>query len=254
MENYNLGTCIYCGCDVYYEEGASLVKCTACGENIAVASFLNEQIRLQKVQEEAEQAKRDLADAIQAKETAEKRTFQAVSQLENLSAGQKEQKSALQKILSEFQVNKEDRDAVFSLLRAIRGEQGSQGDALTELAVAVMQGQETAEGKLEALQRISEMLQKSQMDIIGLAGLLKTGTEKTNQLISQILLWAGRTDEKAEERIKALQNGSETLRSGLIKINQKRLHQKIQYLKCILIIRNLIFQKNVNLTRKENIL
>ena len=224
MENYNLGTCIYCGCDVYYEEGASLVKCTACGENIAVASFLNEQIRLQKVQEEAEQAKRDLADAIQAKETAEKRTFQAVSQLENLSAGQKEQKSALQKILSEFQVNKEDRDAVFSLLRAIRGEQGSQGDALTELAVAVMQGQETAEGKLEALQRISEMLQKSQMDIIGLAGLLKTGTEKTNQLISQILLWAGRTDEKAEERIKALQNGSETLRSGLIKINQKIDH------------------------------
>ena len=50
MTDLFLGKCRYCGQDVFYQDGQTYVHCTACGETLAVAGFLNEQIRISRIE------------------------------------------------------------------------------------------------------------------------------------------------------------------------------------------------------------
>ena len=57
MIDNSLGKCTFCGAEILYKSSVTLVKCSACGENVAIAAFLNEQVRLEKAMQEAEEAK-----------------------------------------------------------------------------------------------------------------------------------------------------------------------------------------------------
>ena len=55
--------CIYCGGDVYYHGGESLIKCEWCGQTLVVAKFENELIRMKEAEEEHALVKEKLAEA-----------------------------------------------------------------------------------------------------------------------------------------------------------------------------------------------
>ena len=201
MNEKKLGKCPYCGSDIFYEDSSPLVKCIACGSRVAIASFLNEQIRLEKTQEEAEEAKKALTlaqqektIALEEKRAAEERVFQTLTQLENISNNQNEQQ-----------------------------------DALTELIAAVLQGQETTTEKLQSIQEITGELLESQNNILGLMRFLKTDTQETNRLIGQMFAWANTMDEKTTERLIELKSDSIEMQNNLQNIDKKidRLDQSI---------------------------
>ena len=230
MDNNHLGKCLYCGFDIQYSGNNSVIKCKACGKALKIADFEQERVRFELERQRAEQAEKEIETARQEKRQAEERLHRTLSLLGDISLAQSKQKKELQEVLRRQNAGKNELQAVTSLLEAIRGSQGTQHDALSELLSAVLNGQETASEKIEALHAVSDKLLGSQKDILGLASLLRTDTLETNRLIGQLFSWAGNTNQENVRRLKALQSGSEFLQSGLRDLDRKidRLDEGLQ--------------------------
>lgn len=225
----SLGKCIYCPSDLFYEDGSTLIKCQNCGETMAVAAFLNKEIRLEEAQQEAVEAKKAQEAAEQEKKEAEQRLFSALNQLADISLSQSEQEERLETLISQQNASAQEAEGLHQLLDALYGNQEKQQDALTELLSAVLQGQETTEETLKAVREVSEKLQQSKVDIFSLSQYLKLDTQEALRLLMQIDAWSKNTSQETTRRLESLQTGSETLQSNLKNIEEKidRLDSKV---------------------------
>ena len=225
----SLGKCIYCPSDLFYEDGSTLIKCQNCGETMAVAAFLNKEIRLEEAQQEAVEAKKAQEAAEQEKKEAEQRLFSALNQLADISLSQSEQEERLETLISQQNASAQEAEGLHQLLDALYGNQEKQQDALTELLSAVLQGQETTEETLKAVREVSEKLQQSKVDIFSLSQYLKLDTQEALRLLMQIDAWSKNTSQETTRRLESLQTGSETLQNNLKNIEEKidRLDSKV---------------------------
>ena len=98
MENLLLGKCWYCGSEITYQDGASMVKCPVCGETLAVAEFLNEQIRIRKALEEGKRAAEDLKAAEAAKKEAEQKLQETVAEIGKTNDAHAQQEKLLEEL------------------------------------------------------------------------------------------------------------------------------------------------------------
>jgi len=237
----SLGKCIYCPSDLFYEDGSTLIKCQNCGETMAVAAFLNQEVLLEKAQQEAAESKKaqkaaeqEKDAALKEKETAEKRVFDVITRFEDLTLSQDEQKEYLEKLLDGQNSSKEEAKGLRQLLRAVYGNQEMHQDALTELLSAVLREQETAGDKLKTLQEISEKILQSRDDIVSLtqslSQYLKTDKKETSRLLDQMWKWSQNADQETTRRLESLQTGSKTLQNSLKNIENKidKLDSKVK--------------------------
>ena len=162
MESRLLGKCRFCGAEVLYQDGQELVKCSSCGQTLAIAEFLNEQVRIQKVLEEAERAKERLKAAEAEREQALQQLLQTVRSLGNIDATLQEQQNTLMHALQELKAGNETQEAAMHLFDAFRqGQEQGQNQTISMLRES-MDRQEDAAEKLRSLEATAKQLAASQ--------------------------------------------------------------------------------------------
>ena len=162
MESRLLGKCRFCGAEVLYQDGQELVKCSSCGQTLAIAEFLNEQVRIQKVLEEAERAKERLKAAEAEREQTLQQLLQTVRSLGNIDATLQEQQNTLMHALQELKADNETQEAAMHLFDAFRqGQEQGQNQTISMLRES-MDRQEDAAEKLRSLEATAKQLAASQ--------------------------------------------------------------------------------------------
>ena len=170
--------CIYCGGDVYYQSGQSLIKCSFCGHTLVTAKFENELASRKKAEEEHLQVREKLKKAEKDKQAADNRLFAALSDLDSLENAQGE---------------------IRDLLEALQADTASSSHVLRDMLQALMSGQNDAEQKLQMLLYFSDRLLKSQDDVlmkvqtqsemIGQLYSLEMDAQKRQNLANEFMLW-----------------------------------------------------------------
>ena len=225
MSDFLLGKCRYCGQNVYYQNGETLVKCPACGEELAVAEFLNEQIKIKKIQEERDKALEDLKKTEKEKKEADQRLYQTLSDLGKAETAHARQQELLEELQSGQDEAKTDLNSLLELTEALQDGQNRSIDFLGVLYSRVTEGQSSAEDALNALQSITKVLQSSETDLQKktdeIASFLKIdGAEKAG-LMKELREWLQQTRQEDNSRLDRI---SEAL-DELVKANSQKDEQ-----------------------------
>ena len=225
MQNKCIGHCRYCGSVIEYEQEGSWIRCTSCGETLAVTGFINEQIRFRQMKEKAEKTEEALKTAETEKTEAQQRLLDTLSQLETISQNQGDQRMQLDNLLTEQQYTKDEEKAIRSLLETMQGDAAENQKKMSDFLLAVMKGQQTAGEKLEALQAVSGQMIQSCGDIAslisGVEQYIRTDTEEKNRQINNLQNWAQEAREEDLNLLRNIQSDCRVLQNGLEAIDEK---------------------------------
>ena len=205
MTDLFLGKCRYCGQDVFYQDGQTYVHCTACGETLAVAGFLNEQIRISRIQEEKEKTLAELKKAEEEKKKAEERLYQTLSDLGETETAHARQQDLLEQLKNGQEEAGADLNSLLELTEALQDDQNRSIDFLGVLYSRVMEGQDSSEEALNALQSVTKILQSSESDLQKktdeIAGFLKTDAAEKTALLAELKAWLQQTNQENSRRL-----------------------------------------------------
>ena len=184
--------CIYCGGDVYYHSGESLMKCDWCGQTIPVMKFQGEMTRMKKTEEENILIKEQLEAAEKEKQAADARLFAALSNL-----GQ------------------------------IRDDQDTLGKTLSLL----INGQKDSLSSLEYVKGISEKLVNSQNDIFAKMDVMQDirtqlqnmdiAEQERQSFMNEFMLWSQQIRQDDVQRLQGISSSVDTLMEGQREISGK---------------------------------
>ena len=182
MESKIKERCIYCGGDVYYHSGKSLIKCDWCGQTIPVMKFQGEMTRMKKTEEENALIKKQLEEAEKEKQAANDRLFVA---------------------LSDFGRIRDDQDTLGKVVQLLTE---GQGDALQSL---------------EFLKGVSERLVSTQNDIFGRMGVMqeigiqlkKNGMaeQEFQTVMNEFMMWSQQIRGEDMQRLQEIASSADEL-------------------------------------------
>ena len=132
-----------------------LEKCPTCGSDIyyhLVAAFLNEQIRIDKLRKDNQQKTEELETARYEKAEADKRLFHTITALGNIETAQMEHKALMEQLNDELNQNRVQVSSLIKLSEELQNNQNSNRDLINVLYNRVIEGQDTAENAIRALQ------------------------------------------------------------------------------------------------------
>ncbi len=207
--------CIYCGGEVLYHSGESLIKCGWCGQTLVVAKFENELTRLKEAEAEHAQVREKLKKAEKDKQAADNRLFAALSDLDSLENAQGE---------------------IRDLLGALKADTTGSSHVLGEMLRTLMSGQKDSEHKLQLLSHLSDSLLKSQNDIlmkvqtqseiIGQLYSLEMDAQERQTLANEFMLW---TQSSHMEDVQKLQQINES--SNALLKEQRKISEHVEMLR-----------------------
>ena len=123
MTEQVLGKCRYCGSEIWYDNGKTYTRCLRCGEDLVIAEFQNEQVKIKQALEEGKKAKKDLEAAEKTIKVEQEKVWKVISAIDGLKGSLEEQESQLSMLLKESQADQETQESILSLLRVMKSDQ-----------------------------------------------------------------------------------------------------------------------------------
>ena len=225
LSEYILGKCRYCGAQVGYQDGSTYIKCDSCGENLVVAEFQNEQIKIRRALEAGEQAKRALEQAEKDRKAEQEKTWKVISDMNSLKGSLKEQEAQLHQILKETQLDQETQKTVLSLLQIMKNDQQQAQGSVFSVLNQIVDGQDTAQQKLNALQAVTAQLTDNNADILNavnqISVWLDTDVQQRNQISRDLFAWFNSHTLHDQEQLKQINTISTSLLAGQDRIEDR---------------------------------
>ncbi len=215
MSELVLGKCRYCGAQVTYDNGKTYTKCSACGENLVIAEFQNEQIRIKRALEEGEQAKKDLEAAEKAIEAEREKVWKVISEMDGLKGSLKEQEAQLNRLLKESQLDQGTQETILSLLHTMKNDEQQGQNSILSVINQIVGEQENAAQKLSALQAVSAQLTDQNTDILSsvnqIAAWLHSDADRRNQVVNKLFAWFSTRSEQDQAQLKQINSISSSI-------------------------------------------
>ena len=142
------------------------VKCGYCGKTFAVSKFQSEQVKLKQALAEGDAARAALKEAEAAQQAAQQRLNTAVTALADIDISQKNAEAKLDKLFKQTQTDQQTREAIVALLKSLQSGQAQEQDVLSRLMRVLADSRDDADGKLLALQDMTEKLLNSQSSLL----------------------------------------------------------------------------------------
>ena len=203
-----LGKCRYCGAQVTYDNGETYTKCSACGENLVIAEFQNEQIRIKRALEEGEQAKKDLEAAEKAIEAEREKVWKVISEMDGLKGSLKEQEAQLNRLLKESQLDQETQETMLSLLRTMKNDQQQGQNSILSIINQIFGEQKTAKDKITALQMVTAQLTEKNTDmlnaVVQISSMLHIDIEQRNRMSRDLMNWFADRSEQDQAKLQEI--------------------------------------------------
>ena len=204
-----LEKCPTCGSDIYYQDGESLVKCTSCGKTHRVAAFLNEQIRIDKLRKDNQKKTEELEAARYEKAEADKRLFHTITALGNIETAQMEHKALMEQLNDELNQNQAQVSSLIKLSEELQNNQNSNRDLINVLYNRIIEGQNTAENAIKALQYTFRQLAEDKTDEI--VEYLKLDSKEKSELLEELQIWMQNAHQEDNIRLGNIQKVCEEL-------------------------------------------
>lgn len=215
MNNMFVGKCWNCRTNISYQDGETQVKCPSCGGILAVANFLNEQIRIETIRKEKQEALHNLQKAEAEKNAAEQRLYQAITSLSSIETTQAEHISLLRKLQEGQALDKTQLDGLRQLAEGLLNSQNKSNDFISSLYKHIIEGQTTAENILSALQNVTNQLLSSHTNLGSkteeIARYLKTDSEEKVKILDDLTSWLQNTHQEDKKRLDMIQSACNNL-------------------------------------------
>lgn len=230
MNSMLVGKCLTCGADIAYQDGQEWVKCTSCGKTHAVASFLNEQIRINKIREEKRETEEKLKKAEEEKSEAERRLYQTITSLANIETAQIEHDTLLRQLHEGQDQNRINLKSLVQLAEELQNTQDESNDFINTIYRCVIDGQDTVEDALQALNNVVTQLLSSHTDFENrsneIVEYFKTDLKDKDKRLEELKNWMQGAHREDDQRLIRIQFVCEEL----IKDDKQR-EQQIEQLR-----------------------
>ncbi len=223
--------CTYCGGEIIYKPGDSLLKCPRCGNTLEVVKFEREWNRLMAAAERGSQDRKELADTKAENTVLRQQLEQTVRSLGSMELTQESARGIYSRMQEQFEGNVQVQSAIQRLTDVMLEKSQEGKDVLTDFTKAVLADQEEAEKSLKYLQQTANQLVTAAGDLsatsrvsgemFGRIFTMQMDMQKKNQLMTDLMSWLQNVSGEDYARLERLADAASGMEDQLDRISRK---------------------------------